>query len=112
MSIKGWFEKTKEKVSDKTKEVTSDALKFYYDNETFVKAVAIPAGVVATRQLVKAHRKTSEKRSFECDHYDPRMGIHFTSRRPLTNSEKISLQRLYEKGYSKGEALQILGLLR
>lgn len=112
MSFKGWFEKTKEKVSDKAKEVKNDAAKFYYDNETFIKAVAIPTAVVATRQIVKTHKKHTDKHTFECDHYDPRLGIHFTSRRPLSNSEKISLQRLYERGYSKGEALKILGLLR
>lgn len=112
MSFKGWFEKTKEKTKDKAKEVKNDVTKFYYDNETFIKAVAIPAAVVATKQIVTSRKKHTDKHSFECDHYDPRLGIHFTSRRPLTNSEKISLQRLYEKGYSKGEALMILGLLK
>ena len=112
MSFKGWFEKTKEKAAGKAKEVKNDVYKFYLDNETFIKAVAIPTAVVATRQIVKTHKKNADKHSFECDHYDPRLGIHFTSRRPLTNSEKISLQRLYEKGYSKGEALGILGLVK
>lgn len=119
MSLK---ENLKEKIEDikfkariKTVEACDAAKRFYYDHETEIRAWApvITGGVMAAgRMAVKHHKVKKEEKLVTCRHWDPRKGSYYWSKRPLKPTEQLALDDLYDQGYSKGEALRRMGLLR
>ena len=62
----------------------------------------------------KAMKKAKEKKEHdenEKEQYDPRTGMYFYTRRPLTNREKLELSRRMKQGEYKADILESLGLL-
>lgn len=107
--------KLREKVSDAAKKAYNGTRNFCAKHEEGIKKwapVVLPAVGIGIKQLVKDHRKAKEDFDIRTRHWDPRVGDYFWSRRVLTAKEKLELNRLYDMGYSKGEALRRMGLLR
>ena len=78
---------------------------------TLIGTAIISAGAVIV-EIAKTANKVSECRSIECDVYDPRTGDHWTSKRPLTNKEKLELERRYGNGERKGDVLNDMRMLK
>lgn len=120
------YEEFKEKLNEKIEDAkfnakvkcteAADQIKiFYMDHETEIRkwAPVLVSGTVATvRVAYRNHKRKAETIDLKCRHWDPRLGEYYWSRRPLRTSEKLKLDDLYSRGYSKGEALRQMGLLR
>ena len=109
------WELKKRKIKEKLKEVRNDLGRFYYDNEEAIRTwapVLIPAAGFGVKHMLKQKTIRDEERSKELYHWDPRRGEYYMSRRPLKSSEQLELDRLYSQGYSKGEALKRMKLLK
>lgn len=122
MNFEEFKEKLGEKIEDakfnakvKTMEACDQIKIFYNDHETELRkwAPVIVSGTVATvRVAYRNHKRKAETIDLKCRHWDPRMGEYYWSKRPLRTAEKLKLDDLYSRGYSKGEALRTMGLLR
>ena len=77
-----------------------------------VASTALGAGSYAGRKIFKRVEINKELKLLECRHYDRRTDEYWFSRRPLKTSEKLKLDKMYTAGYSKGEILQQMGLLK
>ena len=107
--------KSKEKIKDAARKAVFATEKFYYDHEDEIRkwAPIVVPGAIGSVKLAMKHRKREEERRYaDCRHWDPRKGTYYWSKRPLKSRELLELDRLYDQGYSKGEALRRMGLLR
>lgn len=115
MDVKEKLNELKAKAADKAREIGNDAKRFYYDHEREVWywGPRIVAGtIIVANTVAKTNRKHKEDDRKDCGFYDPRKGTWYYSKRPLSEVEKLELDRLYDTGLSKGEALREMGLLR
>lgn len=79
----------------------------------FFAATTIVGGVsYGGKKILKNVGIKKELRITECRHYDRRTDEYWMSRRPLKTAEKLQLEKYYQDGMSKGEALQRMGLLK
>lgn len=109
------WELKKRKLKEKVKETVNDLGRLYYDNEEMIRTwapVLIPAAGFGVKHILKQRSIRNEERNKELYHWDPRRGEYYMSRRPLKSSEQLELDRLYSEGYSKGEALKRMKLLK
>lgn len=102
-------------VNDKWTKVKNTAGKLYEEHKDEIKTYVIPAMIPVVAMGLKNHSRHKEdardERERRCRHWDPRRGSYAYSRRPLTGKEQQRLDRLYDEGYSKTEALRMMGLL-
>lgn len=109
------IEEAKFKAKVKTMEACDQAKVFYRDHEAEIRkwAPIVASGTIATvRVAYRNHKRHAETIDLKCRHWDPRLGEYYWSKRPLRTGEKLKLDDLYSRGYSKGEALRTMGLLR
>jgi hypothetical protein len=109
------WELKKKKVKEKTQEAARKFGDWFNRNEETIRTwapIVIPGIGLAFRQAIREHNNKSEIRAKELYHWDPRRGEYYMSRRPLTSSEQLELDRLYSLGYTKGEALKKMKLLK
>lgn len=79
----------------------------------FFTATTIVGGVsYGGKKILKHAGLKKELKIAECRHYDRRTDEYWFSKRPLKTQEKLKLEKMYQSGYSKGEALQVMGLLK
>lgn len=79
----------------------------------FFGATTIVGGMSYTGKKIFKHVGVKkELKLLECRHYDRRTDTYWFSKRPLKTAEKLKLEKMYESGYSKGEILQQMGLLK
>ena len=64
------------------------------------------------KKIFKHVSVKKEIKLMECRHYDRRTDEYWFSRRPLKSTEKLQLEKYYQNGMSKGEALRRMGLLK
>lgn len=76
-----------------------------------VLVVAIPVIGKILLGLLRLLRNLHDDWYDKTDYYDPRTGEHWYVRRPLTNREKLNLERRYNNGESKGSILHSMGLM-
>ena len=119
MNLKEKFEDVKEKSKEKVKDTAKAAWlkveKFYYDHEDGIRTwapVIVSGGLAAGKFAAKHHKARAERLRIDCRHWDPKKGTYYYSKRPLKSSELLELDYWYDSGYSKGEALRRMGLLR
>lgn len=80
--------------------------------EAFTLAcVVIPGVLKCANSAIRLHQQSRETRYNECDVYDPRTGMHFYTKRPLTNNQKLNLENAYRSGRNKGDILREMNLL-
>lgn len=106
----------KEKVKDGVNKVKGCAKNIWNDSKEFVSEnkgmIAFYAFILGPGLLklgdsaLKNARQKREQRYDECDFYDPRTGEHWYTRSPLTNRQKLELERRYNAGESKGSILK------
>ena len=109
------WELKKRKIKEKAQDAMNSFGAWYYRNEDAIRTYApivVPAVGLAIRQGIKSHNNRVEIRAKELYHWDPRRGTYYMSRRPLKSSELLELDRLYSLGYTKGEALKQMKLLK
>lgn len=108
------WELKKRKVKNFIHEKYEAGKKFVGENKEDLAKVAIAVGPVAllgVKKAIKAKSLKHEDFLRKTRHWDPREGEYYYSKRPLSSKELINLKKLYkEDGFSKGEALQIMGL--
>lgn len=90
--------------------------KFVSENKEIV-AVAIPVVYKVSKETIKGINRYSENKRdiYERDirHWDPSTGEWYESKRKLKNTELMRMDELRKQnGWSKGEALRFMGLLR
>lgn len=78
----------------------------------FAATTAVGAASYGGKKLFKHIGVKKELRLMECRHYDRRTDEYWFGKRPLKTQEKLKLEKMYQSGYSKGEALQTMGLLK
>lgn len=111
-------EATKRKVNNavnKVKEVASDTWDWAKNNptEAIVVVSAIAGGVYKAGRLITKNREMRHEQYIaDCRFYDPRMGEYVFSDKKLSNSEKLRFDSLYKQGYTKREALNIMGRIK
>lgn len=109
------WELKKRRLKGRIHEVGNEIGRFYYDHERTILTwapVMIPAVGFSVKHILKTRSIRAEERSKELYHWDPRRGEYYMSRRPLKSSEQLKLDKLYSEGYSKGEALKSMKLLK
>lgn len=60
---------------------------------------------------IRKKMQDRDRRIDECDYYDPRTGEHWYTRKPLSNNQKLNLERRYNNGESKGDILRSMHML-
>jgi len=116
------IEATKRKVTEPlkkfwngTKKAASEAWDWAKENptEAIVVVSAVAGGVYKTARIITRNREVRhEEYIAECRFYDPRMGEYVFSDKKLSNAEKLRFDDLYKKGYTKREALNIMGRIK
>lgn len=115
MNLKEKIDWEKKKFRNRVNNAYARARTFYYSHETDIRAgaaIAAPLMALGIKRVVKDHNDKKERNARECEHYDWRTHTWYTSRRPLTSREKLELDRMYDEGMSKGEALRRMRLLK
>lgn len=88
---------------------------FCYENKEMVAAVlivlipALSKTVSSSARAYAAHREDVRRKT---DYFDPRTSEHWFTKRPLSASEKLELEKRYNEGESKGEILDSMRLLK
>ena len=100
----GWV-KVKCGVQDTCKMV-SDTVKEHPVESFTLLCLVVPGAFKCANSAMRMHMQNKETRYNECDIYDPRTGIHYYTKRPLTNSQKLYLEAEYRSGRSKGDILK------
>ena len=72
-------------------------------------AFILIAGTKQANKMIENHRE-EVNRTLKV--WDPKEGHHWPVRRKLTTAEFLEMESLEKKGYSKGEALKQMGLLK
>ena len=75
-------------------------------------AVMITAIILIAKNLYRDFRKFKERRSSDCNHYDFQEHQWYETKKPLSNMDKVRIQQLRRQGYTLGEALRELKLLK
>ena len=110
------FEKIKREAKraefkEKVKDTASAVYNWAGDHKAEIAGVALflLAGTKQVNKIVDNHRDdVIRKRRI----YDPKEGHYWNLRRELRTDEYLELERLEKRGYSKGEALKMMGLLK
>ena len=106
--------KIKEKidyVEDKAKQVIDWAVE--HPMEALAIGSAVVGGIYKCGRLITRNREIRHERYItDCRFYDPRMGEYVFSDRKLSNNEKLRFDDLYKQGYTKREALNIMGRIK
>lgn len=112
---KSFWDKTKEKLKDaapKIKKGAGECWTWLKENrEELVKFTPFVLGAIG---LVKSMRPTatqSERERIDHTYYDPRTGLHWQLRRPLSNSERMELERRRRLGEDAGSILADMRVL-
>ena len=72
-----------------------------------IVGISTVGGIVKASIQYKAKRVQQQPSTL----WDPSMGYHQTLKKPLTPAMKADINRLTSRGYSRHEALDILGLI-
>lgn len=115
MDIKEKFKETKEKVSEKFEDGKRATKNWCYNHREDLQKAApflASAGLIIAKNAYKDHRKAKEKREADCEFYDFRDHQWYSSKRPLTNREKLEMEEMNRNGVSKGDYLRRKRLLK
>ena len=81
--------------------------------ETVGIVVTVAGGIYKGGRLITRNREIRHEQYIaDCRFYDPRIGEYVFSDRKLSNDEKLRFNKLYQEGYSKREALNIMGRVK
>lgn len=101
-------EERKRKLKQKVNEVIQ-----FHEEHPWVIPVVLTVGAYSVKAISKGvagYKTHVEVNHRNCEHWDPRVGEYFTSKRKLTSAEQDKLNQLYASGLTKGEALSKMGL--
>ena len=102
------------KAKDWSKEKLTDAKEFVSENKgelLFLTMILGPGLIKIGDTAIRKKMQDKDRRLDECDYYDPRTGEHWYTKRPLSASQKLNLERRYNNGESKGEILRSMRML-
>lgn len=109
------WEKTKAKLKEaapKVKKGAGEAWEWLKENrEELVKFTPFILGAIGLVKSMKPTATQSERQRIDHTYYDPRSGLHWQLRRPLTNAERIELERRRRLGEDAGEILSSMRVL-
>lgn len=109
------WDKTKEKLKEtapKIKKGAGEAWEWLKDNrEELVKFTPFILGAVGLVKSLKPTATQSERERIDHTYYDPRTGLHWQLRRPLSNSERMELERRRRLGEDAGDILSSMRVL-
>lgn len=90
-------------------EVAKDLGVKVYENRYEIGAAVLGLTAVA-RTANKIANDAYDRRMSERRVWDPREQCYYDLRRPLRNADNDAIRSYMDRGYTKGEALKILGL--
>ena len=102
------------KAKDWSHDKWEDTKVFVRENKAellFLAMVLGPGILKMGDTAIRKKMQDRDRRIDECDYYDPRTGEHWYTRRPLTNNQKLNLERRYNEGESKGDILRSMHML-
>lgn len=115
MSVKEKMDEVRKKTCEFVDDRKRDVQKFYYDHEVAIKRygpAALIAAVPIIRSVIVSERRNAEIRDRDTRHYDRSTNEYYYSKRKLNKREQDKMDELVRLGYTKGEALDRLGLRR
>lgn len=108
------WEIKKRELKDKVKNAWNGVCRFV-DNNKEIIAVSLPIAGKVVYDLVKQHKRNSylrEERELKDQHiYDPRLGIYFKTRKPLSTNQRLEFAARREKGESVSDILRDMRIL-
>lgn len=108
-------EKTKEKLKEaapKVKKGAGEAWGWLKENrEELVKFTPFILGAIGLVKSMKPTATQTERQRIDHTYYDPRTGLHWQLRRPLSNSERMELERRRRLGEDAGDILSSMRVL-
>lgn len=112
---KSIWEKTKEKLKEaapKIKKGAGEAWEWLKDNrEELVKFTPFILGAIGLVKSLKPTATQTERERIDHTYYDPRTGLHWQLRRPLSNDERMELERRRRLGEDAGDILSSMRVL-
>ena len=112
---KSFWDKTKEKLKEavpKIKKGAGECWTWLKDNrEELVKFTPFVLGAIGLVKSVKPTATQTERQRIDHTYYDPRTGLHWQLRRPLTNTERMELERRRRLGEDAGSILADMRVL-
>lgn len=115
MDVKVKLKEVKQKASEKLDDAWRGTKHWCYTHrEDLQKAAPIlaSAALIFTKNAYKDHRKAKERREADCEFYDFRDHQWYSSKRSLSNREKLEMEEYNRNGVSKGEYLKRKRLLK
>lgn len=104
-------EDLKNSIIDRTKKAANWMVE--HPVETIGIASMLIGGIYKGGRLITRNREIRHEQYIaDCRFYDPRIGEYVFSDRKLSNDEKLRFNKLYQEGYSKREALNIMGRVK
>ena len=110
-TIKEKWETLKWRAEQKKREVKKFC-KEHPEAAFFGATTLVGAGSFVGKKAINGISRKKDFRMLECKHYDNRTSQYWFSKRPLKTSEKLMMEHMYNSGYSKGEILKQMGLLK
>ena len=77
-----------------------------------VATVTIPAAIGLGGKVVSRNKVAKEEKRRATDIYDPSSGIHWNTKKKLTEKQKLEIDRRHRSGESYGEILNSMKLLK
>ena len=109
------WKKTKAKLKEaapKVKKGAGEAWEWLKENqEELVKFTPFILGAIGLVKSMKPTATQIERQRIDHTYYDPRTGLHWQLRRPLSNSERMELERRRRLGEDAGDILSSMRVL-
>ena len=105
----------KDKVVRKAEEFACDFRGWWRENRDYVvilAPVAVGGLKIAHKSIDKHVEAKVRKDLVEKRVWDPSRGCWYEIRRPMTNKQRLRLDALKSKGFTTGEALRMMGVLK
>lgn len=105
----------KDKVVRKAEDFAYDFRDWWYKNRDYVivlAPVAIGGLKIAHKGISKHAEAKVRKDLVEKRVWDPSRGCWYEVRRPMNNKQRLRLDELKSKGFTTGEALRMMGILK
>ena len=113
--IKIKIEAAKEKAAFWAQRKAEDFREWWRDNKEAVIILApiVVGGLKVAQKSITRHADAKAREDLVTKRvWDPRLGTWYELRRPLNNSQRLKLEELKADGYTTGEALHSLGVLK
>lgn len=95
--------------------LTKEKAQYLWDNYKYeiitLGPIALASIAKIVQSIAKANATKAEDTRRLCDIYDHSTGQYYHCKRPLTNQERLELERRLGNGEKKGEILRDMGLI-